>query len=80
MPNRDELRSIVDKSGFNPSIDTTYFPNTNSSVYWSSTEYATGYKRMAWFFYTTNGYQTPDSKDCIGLSAIAVMDGMATPL
>lgn len=36
MPNRRELGSIVDKSKYNPAIDTTYFPNTHSSAYWTS--------------------------------------------
>lgn len=34
MPNREELRSIVDYSRTNPAIDTNYFPNTQFS-YWS---------------------------------------------
>ncbi|OGW06183.1 MAG: hypothetical protein A2W77_01010 [Nitrospinae bacterium RIFCSPLOWO2_12_39_16] len=37
LPNIKELRSIVDNTKYDPSIDTTYFPNTNSSFYWSST-------------------------------------------
>ena len=36
LPSRLELLSIVDYSRYNPSIDTDYFPNTASSVFWSS--------------------------------------------
>jgi len=40
VPSREQLRSIVDYSRFNPSIDTAYFPNTISGAYWSSSPYA----------------------------------------
>ncbi len=40
LPNINELKSIVDYSTSNPSINTEYFPNTFSSHYWSSTTYA----------------------------------------
>jgi hypothetical protein len=36
LPNIKELRSIIDNSQFDPAIDSTAFPNTNSSHYWSS--------------------------------------------
>ena len=39
LPNRNELQTLVDYNRFNPTIDTTYFPNTVSSDYWSSTTY-----------------------------------------
>jgi len=44
LPNQKELRSIVDYNVYNPAIDTTYFPNAESSNYWSSspTTYYTG--------------------------------------
>ena len=45
LPNSNELQSIVDYSRYNPSIDTTYFPGTVASDYWSSTTNA----------YVTNG-------------------------
>ena len=47
LPNRNELQSLVDYSQYNPSIDTTFFPNTVSSGYWSSTTHA-GYPGDAW--------------------------------
>jgi len=37
LPNKNELRSLVDYSRYNPAINTTYFPNTGASSYWSST-------------------------------------------
>ena len=42
LPNIRELESIVDDSTCSPAIDSTYFPNTNSSEYWSSTTNAGG--------------------------------------
>ena len=54
LPNRNELQSLVDYSQ-NPSIDTTFFPNTVSSYYWSSTTLADdpGYAWLVWFGYGT---------------------------
>ena len=40
LPNRRELMSIADYEIYKPAINEIYFPNTNSSVYWSSTTYA----------------------------------------
>ena len=40
LPSKEELRSIVDYSRYNPSIDTDYFPNARSSGFWSSSPYA----------------------------------------
>ena len=40
IPNITELRSIVDDTKYGPAIDTTFFPNTNASDYWSSTTFA----------------------------------------
>ena len=36
VPDIEELRSIVDYSRTNPSIDVDYFPNTHSARYWSA--------------------------------------------
>ena len=40
LPNVKELHSIVDDTVSKPAINTTPFPNTESSSYWSSTTYA----------------------------------------
>lgn len=37
LPTKTELQTIVDFKRKNPAIDTTFFPNTLSSQYWSST-------------------------------------------
>ncbi|MCP4296568.1 MAG: DUF1566 domain-containing protein, partial [Proteobacteria bacterium] len=39
LPSFNELHSIADYGSYSPSIDTSYFPGTNSSFYWSSTTY-----------------------------------------
>lgn len=39
LPNIKELISIVNYKNVSPAIDTTYFPNTVSNYYWSSTTY-----------------------------------------
>jgi hypothetical protein len=39
LPTIKELRSLADCSRYNPSISTTYFPDTFSFSYWSSTTY-----------------------------------------
>jgi len=40
LPTIQELFTLVDYSRCNPAIDTTIFPNTEASSYWSSTAYA----------------------------------------
>ncbi len=54
LPNRRELMSIANFGVYSPSINTTYFPNTNSSNYWSSTIRATG-DSYAWCMDFNNG-------------------------
>ena len=55
LPNTKELESITDNTKYNPSIDTTYFPNTASSYYWSSTTNASN-ASYAWNVYFYYGY------------------------
>ena len=47
LPDRNELQSLVDYSRYNPAINTTYFPNTVASYYWSSTTLA-GYTSLVY--------------------------------
>ena len=48
LPELFELKTLVDRSwGYNPTINRTYFPDTVSSFYWSSTTYAS-YTSDAW--------------------------------
>ena len=39
LPNKDELRSIIDYGRTGPAVDTWYFPNTKSDFYWTSVAY-----------------------------------------
>jgi hypothetical protein len=55
LPNKKELRSLVDYSRYNPAINTTYFPNTAASWYWSSTTNANG-TDSAWIMDFNDGY------------------------
>jgi len=55
IPTREELRSIADYSKFGPAINTGYFQNTNSDLYWSSSAYAK-YTDYAWFVHFDYGY------------------------
>lgn len=50
LPSDVELISLRDSSRFSPAIDTHYFPNTQSSYYWSSTTDAQ-YTYDAWCVY-----------------------------
>ncbi len=61
LPTIKELHSLVDYSRYNPAINTTYFPNTVSFDYWSSTTYA-GNTYNAWYVYFYDGHDSWDSK------------------
>jgi len=39
LPNKDELRSIIDYGKTGPAVDTRYFPNTKSDLYWTAVPY-----------------------------------------
>jgi len=55
LPNIIELRSLVDRSKHNPTIDTAYFPDVAPSIYWTSST-PPSHNEYAWFvsFYTGN--------------------------
>ncbi len=55
LPTLTELEGIVDYGRANPAIDTTYFNNVSSSLYWSSTTYEYG-KYNAWIVRFDGGY------------------------
>lgn len=61
LPNAKELQSIADYSKYNPAIDTTFFTNTKSYLYWSSTTYADT-TTSAWVVSFYNGYVGNDAK------------------
>ncbi len=39
LPNKDELRSIIDYGRTNPAVDPWYFPDCRSDLYWTSVPY-----------------------------------------
>jgi hypothetical protein len=55
LPNVKELSSIADKSLSNPAIDSTAFPATPASWFWSASPYV-GFSNYAWVVYFYNGY------------------------
>ena len=62
LPKLDELKTLVDLDQNTPRINHTYFPNTVSSFYWSSTAYADG-TDSAWCVSFSYGYVYGDGKD-----------------
>jgi hypothetical protein len=55
LPNLKELRSIVEEACYSPSINSTRFPNTPSSGFWSASAYAYG-SSYAWSVDFYHGY------------------------
>ena len=47
LPNIKELSSLAARDRYNPTINSTVFPNTPSSYYWSASPYAS-YRGFAW--------------------------------
>lgn len=64
LPNIKELASIVEIACYNPSINTTYFPNTPSSRFWSASPTA-NYSGNAWVVSFVYGWDSSNlrSKD-----------------
>lgn len=54
LPNYNELGSLIDNRFSLPAIDPTFFPNTISAAYWTSTS-APGTTANAWTINMTNG-------------------------
>ena len=59
LPTRNELQTIVDYTLYDLSIDTTFFPSTVASYYWSSTVFATG-KDSVWIVGFDGGFVDED--------------------
>jgi len=61
LPTRKELETLVDRRVANPSIDSTAFPDTQASYFWTSTPYAGPSPMLnAWFvnfYFGTSYYQ-----------------------
>ena len=65
VPTPNELLTIVENSKYDQAIDTTYFPNTPGSYFWSSSTYASN-TSYAWgvlfgYGYVYGSYKTGDS-------------------
>jgi hypothetical protein len=60
LPNVKELRSIVNVTTYNPAINSTYFPSTQSLYYWSSTYYAAN-SNVPWNVHFNNGKVNADN-------------------
>ena len=74
LPKVNELQSLVDYTRYNPSINTTFFPNTMSSYYWSSTTYA-GHPDSAWLVRFGHGGVYGYGKSLYGYYVRAVRGG-----
>jgi hypothetical protein len=57
LPALDELKTLVDSGSYLPSINRIYFPDTVSSLYWSSTTYYL-YTYFAWGVNFDYGYDS----------------------
>ncbi|MEW6260159.1 MAG: DUF1566 domain-containing protein [Thermodesulfobacteriota bacterium] len=57
LPTFKELRSLVDYSRYTPAINTTFFPDTVASFYWSSTSYAYS-PDFAWSVFFYDGFDS----------------------
>ena len=65
VPNIKELDSLIELACYSPSINETYFPNTKSNSYWSSSPVA--YSSIAaWVVYFDNGNDLSDNKNANG--------------
>lgn len=61
LPTLAELVSITSLDRFNPAIDTAYFPNTQSSPYWTSTPLSSGSAWRLNFSFGEDQYQSKDT-------------------
>lgn len=55
LPTRAELLSLVDDTRYDPAIDSTRFPDTESAAYWTSTPFASD-PSFAWIVDFYDGY------------------------
>ncbi|MFZ4440040.1 MAG: DUF1566 domain-containing protein [Syntrophales bacterium] len=76
LPTITELQTIVDYRHRAPAIDTTFFPDTLSSIYLSSTPYAlAGGDYYAWTFDFSDGSSSGRKRDKWTASAARVVRG-----
>lgn len=62
LPNHKELDSIVEQQCFDPSINTSFFPNTSASNFWSSTP-NTSNSVAAWYVGFSQGSSNISSRN-----------------
>lgn len=62
LPNVEELQTLLDYNSNNPTINSTYFPNTFASSYWSISEYPFAPTTNAWFISFQYGDIDADGK------------------
>ena len=72
LPNINELKTIIDRSRYNPAT-VSIFEHTSSYYYWSSTTYE-GNHEFAWSVYSVDGNISNSNKDC-EYSVRCVRDG-----
>ncbi|MEI7839435.1 MAG: DUF1566 domain-containing protein [Methylococcaceae bacterium] len=65
VPTKEELLSIVKSGATYPSIDTTYFPNTKRSWFWSSS-FSAGFSSYAWGVGFDSGFSGGNSESFNG--------------
>jgi hypothetical protein len=73
LPDINELQSIMDYSQYEPSVNTTYFPDT-FGYYWSSTT-NTDLLNSVFAIYSTNGSMHSFYKHYYEFNVRAVRDG-----
>ncbi|MBI5593901.1 MAG: DUF1566 domain-containing protein [Deltaproteobacteria bacterium] len=61
LPSKKELQNLVDYNRYAPAIDTTYFPNTFQSSYWSATT-SNQNTNDSWEVYFYTGDDTENNK------------------
>jgi RHS repeat-associated protein len=79
LPNIKELESITDDTRYNPAVDTVFFPNAHSSIYWSSTTYD-GSSSDAWYIGFSYGYSSARDKNYYSFYVRCVSGGRSGPL
>jgi len=74
LPSKEQLRGILDYSVYTPAIDTSYFPNTESSYFWSSSPSAHN-SNHSWIVYFIFGSSARDGVRSWESSVRLVRDG-----
>ena len=73
LPNVKELASLADKGCINPAIDSSAFPNTSSTLYWTSTPYVSNSQNVWYVDYRFSGvfYLSRDLKGAVRLVRVS---------